>query len=107
MGAVMKYMVTWDDRPMGSATEYENSHKRLLSVFGQWKAPASFSILAFVVRIGEVGGYMLVETDNPLDIHRFANTFSMIEFKVHPVADVGPAVSVELEAMAWRDSLPN
>ena len=103
----MKYMVTWDDRPMGSASEYESSHQRLLSVFGQWKAPSSFSILAFVVRIGEVGGYMLVETDNPLDIHRFANTFSMIEFKVHPVADVGAAVSVELEAMAWRDSLPN
>ena len=103
----MKYMVTWDDRPMGTAIDYENSHKRLLKVFGQWKAPASFSILAFVVRIGEVGGYMLVETDNPLDIHRFANTFSMIEFKVHPVADVGAAVSVELEAMAWRDSLVN
>jgi hypothetical protein len=90
---------------MGSATDYELSHKRLLDVFGQWKAPASFSILAFVVRIGEVGGYMLVETDTPLDIHRFTHTFSMIEFKVHPVADVGPAVSVELEAMAWRDSL--
>ena len=103
----MKYMVTWVDRPMGSAADYETAHQTLLKVFGQWKAPASFTILAFVVRIGEIGGYMLVETDNPLHIHRFAHTFSMIEFKVHAVADVGPAVSEELEAMAWRSSLQN
>ncbi len=29
----MKYLVTWRERPTGSAAEYEAPHKRVLSVF--------------------------------------------------------------------------
>ena len=38
----MKYMISWFERPQGSPAEYENARKRILEVFGQWKAPAGF-----------------------------------------------------------------
>ena len=48
----MKYMISWFERPQGSPAEYENARKRILEVFGQWKAPAGFKIELFVVRVG-------------------------------------------------------
>ena len=38
---------------IGSPIEYENAQKRILEVFGQWKAPANFKIEFFVIRVGE------------------------------------------------------
>ena len=54
----MKYMISWFERAQGSPAEYENAQKRILDVFGQWKAPANFKIEVFVVRVGwaYVGG---------------------------------------------------
>ena len=40
----MKYMITWDERPQGTPMEYENTQKRILEVFTQWKAPDNFKI---------------------------------------------------------------
>ncbi len=101
----MKYMISWFERPQGSPTEYENAQKRILDVFGQWKAPANFKIELFVVRVGDWGGYMLVECDDPLTVHKFCSTLPQFEFKVSPVVPVMDAVRVELEAIAWRDAL--
>ncbi len=60
----MKYMISWFERPQGSPAEYENAKKRILEVFGQWKAPANFKIEFFVIRVGEWGGHMLMECDD-------------------------------------------
>src|SRR3954469_8144136 len=49
----MKYVISWNERPQGSPAEYENAQKRILEVFGQWKAPANFKIEFFVIRVGE------------------------------------------------------
>ena len=54
----MKYVLSWFERPQGSPMEYENAQKRILEVFGQWKAPANFKIEFFVIRVGEWGGHM-------------------------------------------------
>src|SRR5512140_3160433 len=43
----MKYIISWFERPQGSPIEYENAQKRILEVFGQWKAPANFKIPTF------------------------------------------------------------
>jgi hypothetical protein len=75
----MKYVISWFERPQGSPIEYENAQKRILEVFGQWKAPANFKIEFFVIRVGE--------------------------FQVHPVIRVEDAVRGELEVIAWRDGL--
>jgi len=101
----MKYMITWNERPQGTPIEYENAQKRILEVFGPWKAPANFKIESFVIRVGDWGGYMLMECDDPLEVHKFCSMLPSFIFEVHPVVPVADAIRVELEAMAYRDGL--
>ena len=67
-------MISWFERPQGSPAEYEEAQKRILEVFGQWEdAAEDFKIEVFVVRVGEWGGHMLVECDDPLTVHKFCS----------------------------------
>ena len=59
----------------------------------------------FVVRVGEWGGHMLVDCDDPLAVHKFCSTYPAFEFQARPVIPVEDAVRVELEAIDWRDGL--
>jgi len=102
----MKYVISWFERPQGSPIEYENAQKRILDVFGKWKAPANFKIEFFVVRVGEWGGHMLVDCDDPLEVHKFCSILSSFVFEARPVVPFEDAVRAELEVMAWRDALP-
>src|SRR5437764_1296973 len=101
----MKYIISWFERPQGSPVEYENAQKRILEVFGQWKTPANFKIEFFVIRVGEWGGHMLMECDDPVTIHKFCSMLPAFVFQVHPVIPVEDAVRGELEVIAWRDGL--
>ncbi len=101
----MKYVLTWWERPTGSATEYENAQKRVLGVLQKWEMPKSLNIHQFVVRVGEYGGYAVLETDNVSDIHKLTSTFAIFKFRLEPVLDVMDAVAVEATAIAWRDSV--
>jgi hypothetical protein len=104
-GIRMKYMITWSERPQGSPIEYENAQKRILEVFTQWKAPANFNIELFVIRVGDWGGYMMLDCDDPLAVHKFCSMLPAFEFEARPVVPVMDAVRVELEAIAFRDGL--
>jgi muconolactone delta-isomerase len=104
-GESMKYMISWFERSQGSPAAYENAQDRILEVFRQWKAPANFKIEVFVIRVGDWGGHMLVDCDDPLTVHKFCSTFPSFKFRAHPVVPVEDAVRVELEAMAWRAGL--
>jgi hypothetical protein len=73
-----------------------------LRIFKDWQMPASFKIHQFVVRVGEYGGYMILETDKPIDMHYVASVFAVFEFKVEPVVDVMDAVTVEVQAIEYR-----
>jgi muconolactone delta-isomerase len=101
----MQYMITWNERQQGSPIEYENAQKRILQVFSPWKAPANFKIHAFVIRVGDWGGYMLMECDDPLEVHKFCSMLPAFTFEARPVVPVADAIRVELEAMAYRDAL--
>ena len=79
------------------------AHERVLQIFNKdWKWPASFSIQQFVVRVGTYGGYMIVETDSPTDIHYATSIFAVFEFTVEPLVDVMDAVAAELKAIEYR-----
>jgi hypothetical protein len=104
-GMPMKYVLSWFERPQGSPIEYENAQKRILEVFGQWKAPANFKIDFFVIRVGEWGGHMLVDCDDPVTIHKFCSMLPAFVFEARPVITVEEAVRGELEVIAWRDGL--
>src|SRR3979490_78678 len=102
----MKYMISWFERPQGSPMEYENAQKRILEVFTQWKAPDNFKIELFVVRVGDWGGYMSLDCDDPLAVHKFCSMLPAFVFEARPVIPVMDAVRVELEAIAFSNSLP-
>lgn len=101
----MKYMITWNERPQGSAIEYEQAQQRILDVFRKWEPPAGFNIEVFVIRVGDWGGYMLAECDDPVVIHKLSTMLPAFAFEARPVMPIELAVSSELEVMAWRDSL--
>ena len=101
----MKYVLSWYERPQGSPMEYENAQKRILEVFTQWQRPGNFKIDFFVIRVGEWGGHMLMECDDPVTIHKFCSMLPSFVFTVHPVIPVEEAVKGELEVIAWRDGL--
>src|SRR5215218_8170716 len=103
--ASMKYMLTWSERSQGSAIEYENAQKRILEVFTQWKAPANFKIELFVIRVGDWGGYMMLDCDEPAAVHKFCSMLPAFVFEARPVIPIEDAVRVELEAMGFRDGL--
>jgi muconolactone delta-isomerase len=69
------------------------------------RRPPIYKIELFVVRVGDWGGHMLVECDDPLTVHKLCSTFPAFEFEARPVVPVEDAVRVELEAIAWRDGL--
>ena len=101
----MKYMISWQERPQGSAVDYENAQKRILGLFRHWQMPESLKIHHFVVRVGEYGGFMLAETNDVGAIHKLTSTFPAFQFRVDTVLDIMDAVAVELEAIAWRDAV--
>ena len=85
--------------------EYENAQKRILEVFTQWKAPGNFKIELFVIRVGDWGGYMLLDCDDPTAVHKFCSMLPAFVFEARPVIPIEDAVRVELEAITFRDSL--
>ena len=101
----MKYMITWNERPQGSPTDYEHAQKRILEVFLAWQTPANFKIEVFVIRVGDWGGYMLAHCDDPLAVHKFCSMLPSFVFEARPVVPVIDAVRVEQEAMAFRDAV--
>ena len=93
----MKYVLTWWERPGGSYADYEAAQKRVLNVFEPWEMPESLDIHQFVVRVGEFGGYMVLETDNVADVQKLTTTFAVFQFRLEPVMDVMDAVAAEAE----------
>jgi hypothetical protein len=100
----MKYVLTWWERPGGSYADYEAAQKRVLSVFQNWEMPESLDIHQFVVRVGEFGGYAVLETDNVADVQKLTTTFAVFQFRLEPVMDVMDAVAAEEEGIAWREA---
>lgn len=98
----MKYVITWHERNPGSS-EYEALQKQVLEIFKGKKLPVGCTIHQCLVRTGEFGGYMFLETDSPETdtlphllhplIDRLDNHLrSAFEIKIDPVVDVTDAV---------------
>ena len=98
----MKYMLTWTERPQGSPMEYENAQKQILEVFTQWKAPGNFKIELFVIRVGDWGGYMLLDCDDATAVHKFCSMLPAFVFEARPVIPIEDAV----QSRTRSDCLP-
>ena len=97
----MKYVISWRERPAASFKDYEASHERIMQIFKDWKWPASFKVHQFVVRVGDYGGYMVMETDKPGDIHYVTSVYAAFEFKVEPVMDTMDIVPDQMKAIEY------
>lgn len=100
----MKYVLTWWERPGGSYADYEAAQKRVLAVFQNWEIPEALTFHQFLVRVGEFGGYAVVETDDLGEVQKAITTFAVFQFRLEPVLDVMDAVAAEVEGIAWRES---
>ncbi len=101
----MKYVLTWRERPYGSAADAETAQERVLEMMQLWQPPEAVTIHHFLVRVGAYGGFAVIETDDLEALHQMTSTFAVFEFVVHPVIDVGLTLAAEGAAVAWRQSM--
>ncbi len=87
----MRYVVTWRERPTESATEYEAAQRRVIAAFATGRLPESLTIHQFVARVG-LGGYAVVETDEPADLQYLTTAYAPVSFTVERVVEGMDAV---------------
>ena len=68
-------------------------------------ADGNFKIELFVIRVGDWGGYMMLDCDDPTAVHKFCSMLPAFVFEARPVIPIEDAVRVELESIAFRDGL--
>ena len=86
----MRYVVTWRERPTGSAAEYDAAQERVLE--SMRALPRSLTFHQFVASVG-LGGYAVVETDEPADLQQLAAAYAPVSFTVEPVDERMDAVA--------------
>jgi len=86
----MRYVVTWQERPTGSVAEYDAAQERVLESIGV--LPRSLTFHVFVGSIG-LGGYAVVETDEPADLQQLAAAYGPASVVVEQVVEVTDAVA--------------
>jgi muconolactone delta-isomerase len=69
------------------------------------QAREQLKVEMFVIRVGDWGGYMLVECDDPTAVQKICSLLPAFTFEARPVTPVDDAIRVGLESMAFRDSL--
>ncbi|MGY1592296.1 DUF3303 domain-containing protein [Geodermatophilus sp. SYSU D00708] len=98
----MKYVVTWQERPAGSFAEYEAAHARILDVLESREMPGSLTVRESVVRLGDLGGYVVVEAEDPADLQVLTAACAPFNSTVAPVED---AVANESRAVEMAEAL--
>ena len=91
----MKYFISYRERAGGSHEDYERVQERVLALMQTLEMPASIQVEQFVSVLGTFGGYLVVSTETPSDIHLLTMIFSMYECKAE-------ALPVEMQAVQYR-----
>jgi hypothetical protein len=91
----MKYVVTWRERPTESAAEHEAAQQRVRAAFSTGRLPSSLTFHHFVARVG-LGGYAVVETDEPDDLQYLCTAHAAVSFTVEPVEPGLEAVAAQV-----------
>jgi hypothetical protein len=100
----MKYVLTWRNRPGGSAEENLASTRRSLEVFAKWSP--STTIHQFVARVDGVGGFAVGETDDLAALARDCAVFTpFLDLEVYPVLDVAQGVEALSSGLEFNRSV--
>jgi hypothetical protein len=63
-------------------SQHASFFNKFLEVFSPRKAPANFKIHSFVIRVADSGGCMLMECDDPLEVHKFCSMLPALHSKL-------------------------
>lgn len=100
------FQVNYTTRANGTATENQESARRTLALFSKWSPPAGMEVKSFYARADGQGGSLIVETDDVKVLLDGPSKFGAInEFEIVPVIEIGEAVPILSEALAWVDSI--
>lgn len=84
----------------------EESQKRVVQVFANWRPPAGYEIKAHYVLADGSGGVVIAETSAAAAAYEAAAAFTpFMHFRVAPVLDVTESVPITTRVSAWRDSV--
>ncbi len=102
----MKHMIAWPKTLHGIGGGLRKARKsESCPCLNNGRSRNPVKVLEPLVRVGEYGGFLLVETNDPAAIHKMTSTYPAFQFRVDQVLEVQDAVAAELEAIAWRDGL--
>ncbi|MEU4315601.1 DUF3303 family protein [Nocardia sp. NPDC024068] len=102
----MKYVISWTYRWNGSAAENEQSIRRALSVFANWKPVDGVTYHQLVGRLDGSGGFAVVETDNPMNLTDAPNKFGFFaDYQIFPVGELAEVAQSIEEGASFRESI--
>ena len=103
----MKYVVVSKLRPPGgSAKDSEEAAPRILELLTKWTPPDNAKIEQWLTTLDGTGGFVVVETDDPVALVGAASTFSTYyDMQVHPVVDFAEAVPAVQKGIEYRRSV--
>src|SRR5688500_3109112 len=102
----MLFQINYTTRAGGSAKENEESGKRALALFSKWEPPKGMEVKSFYACADGKGGTVMVETDDVKTLVDGPAKFGAVnDFDIVPMIDIGEAVPILTEALAWGDSI--
>lgn len=102
----MKYMMCWTFRMGGTARDNEEAAKRGLALLAKWSPPETATIQQFVQRVDNMGGFSVVETDNPADLAESTAKFATIaDYTIYPVLDMEEGARLLQQGIEFRESV--
>jgi hypothetical protein len=99
----MKYMIEYTIRHAGKThEENRNDTQTLTTAFTKWKPEDGLTIHAFVSKLSNSGGYVLVEANDPKTVSSFVSKFLVWnDCEVVPVMEVADSVQIGEASRAW------
>ena len=98
----MLFAVSWVNRGDGN----EDTEKRTLKLFANWKPPAGVEFKAFYDYADGNGGVALVESNSAEALLEMAAPWSTyFTFSIRPVVASEKAAEIFGKGAAWRDSV--
>lgn len=102
----MKYLMSWKFRLDGTATENEESLRRVLAVFSKWSPPQHTTFHQFLSRVDGGGGCAVVETNDPADLlDSVAKFLFYCDYEIIPVVDIEEGVRASQRGLEFLESV--
>jgi hypothetical protein len=97
----MLFHVTWE-----FVDTSEEGAKRSIGVFQHWQPAAGAEFKGFYAFADNSGGVAIVEVDSAQTLAKVTAPFvPWLRFAATPIIDVQESTQIELDAMAFRDSV--